>query len=111
MRWKTLLSTQASNLAMSIAADLPIKVWTQDESRCGLMTVLRRRITLRGIKPVASYQHEFSNTYLYGAIEPITGESFFLELPYLDTQHFQIFMDNFSLAYPNNLNLVVLDNA
>jgi transposase len=90
---------------------MPIRVWTQDESRFGLMSIIRRRLTLRGVKPLAPYQHEFANTYVYGAVEPITGESFWLELPRLDSQLFQIFLDHFSLAYPDSLNLIVLDNG
>src|SRR2546422_10807782 len=35
-----------------------IRAWTQDESRFGLITILRRRLTLRGIKPLAPYQHQ-----------------------------------------------------
>ncbi|MGH9879337.1 MAG: IS630 family transposase [Nitrososphaerales archaeon] len=90
---------------------LPIKIFTEDESRFGQMTVLRQRITLKGIKPVASYQHDFENTCLYGAVAPITGESFFFELPRLDSQCFQIFIDQFSEAFPDSLNILTLDNG
>ena len=93
------------------AASLPIRVWVEDESRFGLMTVLRRRLTLRGVKPVAAYQHQFDFIFLYGAVAPATGDSFFLELPCLDPEHFQIFVDAFGAAFPDSLNLVVLDNG
>lgn len=56
-------------------------------------------------------QHDFDNTYLYGAVAPLAGESVFLELPYLDTEHFQIFLDYFASRYPESLNLMVLDNG
>jgi transposase len=49
--------------------------------------------------------------WFYGAVEPATGESFFLELPALDTKCFQAFLDEFSRAYPDTLNLLVLDGA
>lgn len=90
---------------------LPVKVWTTDESRFGLLTTRRRRLTLRGVKPISECRHEFDNTYLYGAVEPLGGESFFLELPYADTEHFQIFVDHFAREYQEYLNLFVLDNA
>jgi transposase len=90
---------------------LPIKVWTADESRFGLLTTRRQRLTLRGIKPLAICQHDFDTTYLYGAVAPLAGESVFLELPYLDTEHFQIFLDYFASRYPESLNLMVLDNG
>ena len=43
--------------------------------------------------------------------EPITGESFFLEMPRLDSVCFQIFMDQLAKAFPETLNLLVLDNG
>ena len=49
--------------------------------------------------------------YLYGAVEPRTGERFFLELPRLTGECFQIFIDEFSAAFPNTLNIMVLDNG
>lgn len=95
----------------SVLANLPIKLFTQDESRFGLMTVLRRRITLKGVKPIAQYQHDFDNTWLYGAVAPLTGDSFFLELPILNTQCFQIFIDQFSQTFSDTLNIITLDNG
>lgn len=67
------------------------------------MSIMRRRITLKGIKPVVRFQQSFENTYLYGGVEPKTGNSFFFELPHLNTLCFQIFLDEFSLAFPNSL--------
>lgn len=95
----------------STAASLPLKLFVEDESRFGLMTVLRRRITLKGVKPKVQYQHDFDNTWLYGAVAPLTGDSFFLELPILNTQCFQIFIDQFSQAYSDTLNIITLDNG
>ncbi len=88
-----------------------IRVWTQDESRFGLVTILRRRLTLRGVKPLAPYQHELKSFYLYGSVEPLSGRSFFLELPGLDGRLFQVYLDHFAQAYAEQLNLLVLDNA
>jgi transposase len=82
-----------------------------DESRFGLMTILRRRITIKGIKPIVKFQQSFENTYLYGAVCPKTGESFFFEFPRLNTFCFQIFIDELSMAFPNSLNILTLDNG
>jgi hypothetical protein len=49
--------------------------------------------------------------WYYGAVEPASGDAFFLELPALDTPCFQAFLDEFSRAYPDSLNLLVLDGA
>jgi putative transposase len=89
----------------------PIRVWTQDESRFGLITVLRRRLTLRSVKPRAPYQHQRRSFTLYGSVEPLTGESFFLELPGLDARLFQLFLNHFAQDVAAGLNLLVLDQA
>jgi transposase len=88
-----------------------IKVFSQDESRFGLLPIRRRRITGKGVKPVGRVQHKFESFYLYGAVEPVTGESFFLELPRLNAQNFQVFINKFSSTYRGTLNIVVLDNG
>ena len=55
--------------------------------------------------------HQFENFYLYGAVEPATGASCFLELPYLNSRAFQLWLDRFAAAFPESLNLLVLDNG
>ena len=74
----------------------PGRVFCADERRFGLLPVQRRCITLSGIKPVGTVQYGFENFYVYGAVEPTTGESFFLELPQLNTANFQIFVNEFA---------------
>jgi hypothetical protein len=51
----------------------PVRVFSQDESRFGLLTVRRRRLTARGVQPVGRVQHVFEWFYVYGAVEPTTG--------------------------------------
>lgn len=89
----------------------PVKVWAFDESRFGLQTIRRRRITARGVKPVGRYQHRFENFYLYGTVAPQCGDGFFLGLPTLDQAHVQFFLDAFARARPDTLNVLLLDNA
>lgn len=88
-----------------------VRVFFEDETRLGLIPVQRRRITLRGVKPVGKIQHKFESYYLYGAVEPLSGESFFLELPYLNSDNFQVFLDEFFKQYDSGLNIMVLDNG
>jgi hypothetical protein len=42
------------------------------------------------VQPVGAVQHVFEWWYVYGAVVPTTGERFFLELPYLNAEGFQI---------------------
>jgi transposase len=88
-----------------------VKVFAQDETRLGLLPVVRRRITACGVQPIATLLHQFDNFYLYGAVEPTTGASFFLELPYLNSQACQRWLDGFAATFPESLNSLVLDNG
>lgn len=89
----------------------PVRVFSQDESRFGLLTVRRRRLTARGVQPVGAVQHVFEWFYVYGAVAPTTGERFFLELPYLNAETFQLFVNTFAHAFPDSLNVLLLDNS
>jgi transposase len=82
-----------------------------DESRLGLQTVRRRRITARGTQPIGTYQHAFANFYLYGAIAPRTGDGYFLGLPHLNAAQFQLFVDHFAAARPHTLHVLLIDNS
>ncbi len=76
-----------------------------------MLTVRRRRLTARGVQPVGTIQHVFQWFYVYGAVAPTSGESFFLELPYLNSQMFQLFLDELAQAFPTSLNVLVLDKS
>ncbi|HJW29564.1 MAG TPA: transposase [Saprospiraceae bacterium] len=89
----------------------PVRYWSQDESRLGLKTITRRLLTLPGVKPVGSIQWKFEAFYLYGAVEPLTGASFFLEFSHLDSVCFQAFLNEFSKTYTTSLNSLQLDNG
>jgi hypothetical protein len=86
-------------------------VFSQDESRFGWLTVRRRRLTACGVQPVGLIQHVFEWFYVYGAVAPTTGERFFLELPYLNADMFQLFIDAFAQACPDSLNILLLDSS
>lgn len=40
-----------------------IRVFSEDESRFGLLPLRRRRITAKGVKPVGAVQHRFESFY------------------------------------------------
>ena len=63
------------------------------------------------MQPVGTIQHVFQWFYVYGAVAPTTGESFFLELPYLNSDMFQLFLDELARAFPESLNVLVLDKG
>lgn len=51
------------------------------------------------------------NFWLYGIVEPMTGESFFFEFSHLDTACFECFLQLVSETYPEVLNVIQLDQA
>lgn len=110
-QFQTTLATVLTQQGKEHAAVGPLKVFAQDETRLGLLPVVRRRITARGVQPVATVTHQFDNFYLYGAVEATTGASFFLELPYLNSGAFQLWLDGFAATFPQSLNLLILDNG
>ena len=76
-----------------------VRLFCQDESRFGILPVVQRRITSCGVKPVATVDYQYDWFYLYGAVEPLTGDGLFLELPRLTGECFQIFIDELSATF------------
>jgi hypothetical protein len=75
------------------------------------MPCIRRRITVKGIKPIQKVHFQFDNYYLYGALEPLSGDSFILEMPYLNSNCFQLFLDELSHQYKDDFMIMILDNS
>ena len=88
-----------------------INLFFEDESRFGLLTVLRRMLTAKGVKPVAPFLHRFDNLYLFGAFSPITGCSHLLEMPYCNAATFQCFLDYIAAQHAAEFKILILDNG
>lgn len=68
-------------------------------------------ITAKGVKPVAPFLHRFDNLYLFGAFSPITGSSCLLEMPYCNSQTFQVFINQLADQSPSEFKILILDNG
>jgi len=86
-------------------------VYFEDESRFGLFTRNGRALTAKGIKPVCPYHHKFENLYLFGAFSPVNGNSLLLEMPYCNTDTFQVFLNHLSDLDKQEFKIIVLDNG
>lgn len=86
-------------------------LYFQDESRFGLKTHIGRCLTARGVKPIVKYQHAFKNTYLYGSFSPINGDSFVYEIEGTTSEIFYKYITEFSKYKPNELKIIIIDNA
>ena len=89
----------------------PVRYWSSDESRVGLLSVPGRKVTGFGVKPVGVSQWKFRYRWLYGLVEPSSGESFVLEFSHLDSQCFERCLEEFSAQYPHEMHLIQVDNA
>lgn len=88
-----------------------VRYWSSDESRVGLLSVQRRKLTGFGIKPVGLTQWQFRYRWLYGLVEPRSGDSFVLEFSHLDSYCFETFLEQFAAQYPHEMHLIQVDNA
>lgn len=82
-----------------------------DESRFGLLSIQRRCLTARGVKPLLPYQHQFKNFYLFGGYSPLNGDHYTLELPYCNTDCFQEYLKGFSAYRQEEFKILILDNG
>jgi hypothetical protein len=96
--------------AIPAANTRPVPVFRQDDSRYGLFTIRRRRLTARGVQPVGRGPQVFEWCYVDGGVEPTTGDRFFLELPALHAARFHRFVDLVAPAGPERLHLRLRDH-
>ena len=65
----------------------------------------------KGSRPSVPCHHIREYRYAYGAVEPLTGDSFFLVLPYSNTVCMNIFIKQLSEKYPDDVIVLVCDGA
>lgn len=88
-----------------------IRFFCEDETRIGLKTISGRKITAKGFKPKGQVQWQFKSTYLYGIVEPKTGESFFYEFTHLNSNCFQVFLNLIAEHFADSILILQLDQA
>ncbi|GIV03600.1 MAG: endonuclease [Fimbriimonadales bacterium] len=98
-------------MAAFLGPERPLRLWFEDEARLGLHLPRYRRVTARGVRPKQPFQPLYEYYWLYGAVEPKTGESFYLEMPTLDQDCFTVFLAEFGRHYAASINVVVLARA
>ena len=65
----------------------------------------------RGSRSSVACHHIREYRYAYGAVEPLTGESCFLILPYCNTVCMNVFLEELSKQYPDDMILLCCDGA
>lgn len=72
---------------------------------------MSRVITGKGVKPIAPFQHKYKTFYLYGVVEPLTGDHFFFSFSHLDMLCFQVFIDQVSDTFSDTFPVILLDRG
>lgn len=91
-----------------------VEVWTQDEHRIGLKPILRRVWARKGSRVRAVVRPRYQWMYLYGFVEPTSGETSWLLMPTVNTQVFSLVLAAFAQEQgvgPHKQILLVLDQA
>lgn len=88
-----------------------LRLMFEDEASFGRINKPKYCWCKRGIRPCVPCHHIREYRHTYGAVEPQTGESFFLVLPYCNTVCMNVFLQELSAAFPSDYILLVCDGA
>ena len=83
----------------------------QDEAGFGRINKPKYCWCKLGSRPSVPCHHIREYRYAYGAVEPLTGESCFLILPYCNTVCMNVFLEELSKQYPDDMILLCCDGA
>ena len=83
----------------------------QDEAGFGRINKPKYCWCEKGVRPSVPCHHIREYRYIYGAVEPLTGESCFCILPYSNTQCMNVFLHELNKQFPNDYILLCLDGA
>jgi len=88
-----------------------IRLMFQDEAGFGRINKPKHCWCFPGMRPTVPCHHIREYRYAYGAVEPLTGESFFLVMPQCNTACMNVFLHELSKSYPDDTILLVCDGA
>lgn len=83
----------------------------QDEAGFGRINKPKYCWCKKGIRPSVPCHHIREYYYAFGAVEPLTGENFFLVLPQSNTVCMYVFLQNLTKEYPDDIILLCCDGA
>lgn len=83
----------------------------QDEAGFGRINKPKYCWCEKGLRPSTPCHHIREYRYVFGAVEPETGESFFLILPSCNTECTELFLKGLSEKYSDDVILLCCDGA
>ena len=104
------LCAELANL--NVAGGRPVRLWVADEHRYGLIPVVRKGRTLRGLRPTVPYRTKYEWGYLYSALE-VDGQNAaeFLCLPEVSLEMSGLFLKHLAASDPGAEHVVIWDQA
>ena len=88
-----------------------IRLMFEDEAGFGRINKPKYCWCNRGVRPTVPCHHIREYRYVYGAVEPLTGESCFLVMPYSNTDCMNVFLNELAKTYPDDHIISVCDGA
>ena len=83
----------------------------EDEAGFGRINKPKHCWCRKGVRPLAPCHHIREYRYAFGAVEPRTGESFFLVLPNCNTECTELFLKELAKKHPDDIILLCCDGA
>jgi len=88
-----------------------VAVFFFDEGRFGLMPVVGKCWSRKGVRPTTIVRPGYENFYVYSAVNPATGEDVSLFLPWVNTEMMNIFLETLKATLGDQECFLVLDQA
>lgn len=97
---------------LNVGGGRPMRLWVVDEHQYGLIPVVRRCWTLRGVRPNSPYQTKYEWSYLYSALE-VDGDhaAEFACLPGVSLVLSQLFLERLAARDPDAEHVVIWNQA
>ena len=73
-----------------------VEIWAEDEARLGLQPTIRRTWSPKGKRYIANQVRKYQWIYVYSFVHPLTGKSFWLILPTVNTTLMNLALKEFS---------------
>lgn len=109
--WLEALPTVVDEVAQA-HPDEKLEVYFGDETRFGQQGILVRQWSEVGNRPTRERQIEYKNAWIFGAVNPRTGDHHGIVTTHAATDFMQMFIDSFSSSLGLGVHaLLVVDNA
>ena len=88
-----------------------VRIMFQDEAGFGRINKPKYCWSRKQVRPSVPSHHVREYRYVYGAVEPLSGENFFLVLSQCDTVNMNVFLEYLSEQYEDDIILLICDGA